>query len=47
MRQAVEAEDADRAARGEPALAGRERDRFLKHLSRARRAERRRLAGGG
>jgi hypothetical protein len=46
MRLALEADDAERAARGEPPLSGRQRDRFLKDLSRARKAARRQMAGG-
>ena len=41
MRQALEAENAERAGRGEPPLRGRERDRFLKEFSRARKAAKR------
>jgi hypothetical protein len=41
MQRALEAADVERAARGEPPMNARERDRFLKCLSHARRVARR------
>jgi hypothetical protein len=46
MQRALEAEEAERAARGEPPLSGRPRDRFLKRLSHARRVARRSVVQG-
>jgi hypothetical protein len=42
MQQALDAATAERAARGGPPMSARERDRFLKRLSHARRAAKRR-----
>jgi hypothetical protein len=42
MQRALEAENEQRALRGEPPLSGRPRDRFLKRFSQARRIARRR-----
>jgi hypothetical protein len=44
MRRALEAEERERAARGEPPLSERGRDRFLRRFSRERRAAGRRAA---
>jgi hypothetical protein len=43
MQRALEAEDKERVDRGEPPLNGDERNRFLKEISRARKAAKKNL----